>query len=136
MSNELVKSEIENIIGKVKNILNEEITEENAFEYLAMQLFCYKINTIENKLFDIKSSITNGPNDGGIDFVYFDDEEMKVIVGQCKYTEIMKLNDVISELNKMSSTVENFKVGNTGAYNETVKRNLQNALDQLSKDEK
>ena len=46
MSNELVKSEIENIIGKVKNILNEEITEENAFEYLAMQLFCYKINTM------------------------------------------------------------------------------------------
>ena len=134
MSNELVKSEIENIIGKVKNILNEEITEENAFEYLAMQLFCYKINTIENKLFDIKSSITNGPNDGGIDFVYFDDEEMKVVVGQCKYTEIMKLNDVISELNKMSSTVENFKVGNTGAYNETVKRNLQNALDQLSEE--
>lgn len=43
----------------------------------------------------------------------------------------MKLNDIISELNKMSSTVENFKKANTGTYNKKLKTNLQNALDRL-----
>lgn len=107
------------------------MTDENAFEYLAMQFFCYKIKNIKPKLYDIESSITNGPNDGGIDFVYYDDEESKVVLGQCKYTENMKLNDIISELNKMSSTVENFKKAYTGTYNKKLKTNLQNALDRL-----
>ena len=43
----------------------------------------------------------------------------------------MQLNDVIAELNKMSTTVENFKKSNTGAYNSNVKKQLQNALDRL-----
>ena len=76
-------------------------------------------------------SITNGPNDGGVDFVYYDEESSKVILGQCKYTKNLKLNDIITELNKMSTTVENFKISNTGIYNEKLRAELQNALDRL-----
>lgn len=43
----------------------------------------------------------------------------------------MQLNDIISELNKMSSTVENFFKTNTGSYNYKLKKVLQNALDRL-----
>lgn len=130
MASEVLLNELRSIKKELEKS-KKKVTDENAFEYLAMQFFCYKIKSIKSKLYDIESSITNGPNDGGIDFVYYDDEESKVVLGQCKYTENMKLNDVISELNKMSSTVENFKKANTGTYNKKLKTNLQNALDRL-----
>lgn len=130
MASEVLLNELRSIEEELEKN-NKKVTDENAFEYLAMQFFCYKIKSIKPKLYDIESSITNGPNDGGIDFVYYDDEESKVVLGQCKYTENMKLNDIISELNKMSSTVENFKKANTGTYNKKLKTNLQNALDRL-----
>lgn len=130
MASEVLLNELRSIKKELEKS-KKKVTDENAFEYLAMQFFCYKIKNIEPKLYDIESSITNGPNDGGIDFVYYDDEEPKVVLGQCKYTENMKLNDIISELNKMSSTVENFKKANTGTYNKKLKTNLQNALDRL-----
>lgn len=130
MASEVLLNELRSIKEELEKS-NKKVTDENAFEYLAMQFFCYKIKNIKPKLYDIESSITNGPNDGGIDFVYYDDEESKVVLGQCKYTENMKLNDIISELNKMSSTVENFKKAYTGTYNKKLKTNLQNALDRL-----
>lgn len=130
MASEVLLNELRSIEEELEKS-NKKVTDENAFEYLAMQFFCYKIKSIKPKLYDIESSITNGPNDGGIDFVYYDDEESKVVLGQCKYTENMKLNDIISELNKMSRTVENFKKANTGTYNKKLKTNLQNALDRL-----
>lgn len=134
MNNEIIRDELKNIQNKVQIYNNKNISEENAFEYLTMQFFCYKTNEIDEKIFDIKNSITNGANDGGIDFVFYDEEEMKVILGQCKYTENMSLNDVISELNMMSSTVENFKKGVTGSYNQKLKSVLQNALDRLTEE--
>lgn len=130
MASEVLLNELRSIEEELEKS-NKKVTDENAFEYLAMQFFCYKIKNIKPKLYDIESSITNGPNDGGIDFVYYDDEESKVVLGQCKYTENMKLNDIISELNKMSSTVENFKKAYTGTYNKKLKTNLQNALERL-----
>lgn len=130
MASEVLLNELRSIKKELEKS-NKKVTDENAFEYLAMQFFCYKIKNIKPKLYDIESSITNGPNDGGIDFVYYDDEESKVVLGQCKYTENMKLNDIISELNKMSNTVENFKKAYTGTYNKKLKTNLQNALDRL-----
>ena len=130
MASEVLLNELRSIEEELEKS-NKKVSDENAFEYLAMQFFCYKIKNIKPKLYDIESSITNGPNDGGIDFVYYDDEESKVVLGQCKYTENMKLNDIISELNKMSSTVENFKKAYTGTYNKKLKTNLQNALDRL-----
>lgn len=130
MASEVLLNELRSIKKELEKS-KKKVADESVFEYLAMQFFCYKIKNIEPKLYDIESSITNGLNDGGIDFVYYDDEEPKVVLGQCKYTENMKLNDIISELNKMSSTVENFKKANTGTYNKKLKTNLQNALDRL-----
>ena len=134
MNNEIIKEEIRNIQKKIYCYNNKNISEEDAFEYLVLQFFCYKTNDIDEKIFDIKNSITNGSNDGGIDFVFYDEDELKVILGQCKYTENMNLNDIVSELNKMSSTVENFKKGFTGSYNQRVKNILQNALDRLTEE--
>ena len=43
----------------------------------------------------------------------------------------MRKSVIIEELNKMSNTVKSFQNGNTGVYNDRVKRELQNALDRL-----
>ena len=128
---ELIENELRQIKLEVKEILKRDISNEQAFEFLSEELFCLKERNGYNPLFDIEMSITNGSNDGGIDFVYYDEESSKVILGQCKYTEKLKLNDIITELNKMSTTVENFKISNTGIYNEKLRTELQNALDRL-----
>lgn len=75
--------------------------------------------------------VTDGANDGGIDFLYYDEEENKVIVCQAKYTSTLSFDQIIAELNKMHSTVQNFKTGHTGSYNDKVKKALQNMLDRL-----
>lgn len=126
-----MKNELRQIKLEVKEILKRDISDEQAFEFLSEELFCLKERNGYNPLFDIEMSITNGPNDGGVDFVYYDEESSKVILGQCKYTKNLKLNDIITELNKMSTTVENFKISNTGIYNEKLRAELQNALDRL-----
>lgn len=128
---ELIENELRQIKLEVKEILKRDISDEQAFEFLSEELFCLKERNGYNPLFDIEMSITNGPNDGGVDFVYYDEESSKVILGQCKYTKNLKLNDIITELNKMSTTVENFKISNTGIYNEKLRVELQNALDRL-----
>lgn len=128
---ELIENELRQIKLEVKEILKRDISDEQAFEFLSEELFCLKERNGYNPLFDIEMSITNGPNDGGVDFVYYDEESSKVILGQCKYTKNLKLNDIITELNKMSTTVENFKISNTGIYNEKLRAELQNALDRL-----
>lgn len=128
---ELIEHELRQIKLEVKEILKRDISDEQAFEFLSEELFCLKERNGYNPLFDIEMSITNGPNDGGVDFVYYDEESSKVILGQCKYTKNLKLNDIITELNKMSTTVENFKISNTGIYNEKLRAELQNALDRL-----
>lgn len=128
---ELIENELRQIKLEVKEILKRDISDEQAFEFLSEELFCLKERNGYNPLFDIEMSITNGPNDGGVDFVYYDEESSKVILGQCKYTKNLKLNDIITELNKMSTTVENFKISNTGIYNEKLRDELQNALDRL-----
>ena len=131
MTNEIIRTELESIKKTVLDLKKEKISDEKAFEYLSVYAFYYSEFDFRSKFFDIDSEITNGANDGGIDFIYYDEDNYKVILGQCKYSKNFKLNDVISELNKMSSTYENFRNHNTGQYNNKIKRELQNALDRL-----
>lgn len=128
---ESINTELNKIKSKILQYEEKKLDKESAFEYLSSYLFCYKNKDIEDCIRDISSGMTNGSNDGGIDFVYYDDENDKVLICQCKSTENMQLNDVVSELNKMSSTVENFKKMNSGQYNHLLKYSLQNALDRL-----
>lgn len=98
---------------------------------LQLQYFYFNGMPIDKCYTDIYEMITDGANDGGIDFVYYDDENDKIILGQSKYRESVSPEDVITELNKMSNTVQNFIDKNTGTYNPLVRNQLQNALDRL-----
>ena len=126
---EIIRKEIEQIQNQYKKVFGDIISDEVAFSYISLSHFYLQPNT--PNIVELRDYITDGPNDGGIDFVYYDDELNKVILGQSKYTGTLDNNSVIEELNKMSNTVKSFQNGNTGNYNEKVKRELQNALDRL-----
>lgn len=57
-----------------------------------------------------------------------------MVICQSKYSQNLRYEDIGNELDKMNSTIQNFKIGNTGAYNDRLKKTLQNALDRLPDD--
>lgn len=126
---QMIMDEISKARTSVQNVLNEEISDDRAFNYVT--LMYYYMPRDKRDYHEMKGMITDGPNDGGIDYIVYDEETPKVIIAQSKMTSSLEPNVLISELNKMSNTVSCFINGNTGAYNAAVKRELQNALDRL-----
>ena len=49
MASEVLLNELRSIEEELEKS-NKKVTDENAFEYLAMQFFCYKIKSIEPKI--------------------------------------------------------------------------------------
>lgn len=122
---EIVKSQIEQFKAEILKLFKKEVKDDRAFDYLVL-------NTIfDVDMHDTDDFVTDGSNDGGIDCLYYDDEEAKLILCQCKYVEMIQYEDIISEFEKMYSTVQNFKRANTGSYNSRLKKALQNAMDRL-----
>ena len=73
--------------------------------------------------------------DGGIDFLYFDEDNVKLIIAQSKYTASLVYGDIKKEFDKICDTINNFRNSNTGSYNERLARTFQNDLDSLPDDE-
>lgn len=122
---ELIKSQVQLAQEEICHITGSKVADNRAFSHVILK-YCFGVNYI-----DQIGQVTDGPNDGGIDFLYYDEEDAKVVICQSKYTGTLSFEDVVSELNKMYSTVQNFKKSNTGIYNETLKAALQNAIDRL-----
>ncbi|UTY23702.1 AIPR family protein [Treponema denticola] len=119
-----------NEIEKIKKSITNTLPDDRIFSYVILKNFWFE----QDQVSDFEDFVTDSKDDGGIDFVYFDDENQRVIIGQSKYTSSLEANTVLAEINKMSSTIENFKKGHTGNYNSKVKTILQNALDRLPDD--
>lgn len=126
---------IEREINKIINVAKEKkiaLTKMQAFDCLICSVMCYNSLQYEEKWYDLfNDSITDKSNDGGIDFVFYDEEAAKVIVGQNKYSDKQTVNDVVAELQKINTTLKNFFKGKTATYNDKLKRILQNAIDRL-----
>ena len=112
----------------IKDITGKDVSDDRAFSHLLLKNF-FDVDYI-----DQVDLVTDGANDGGIDFLSYDEEENKLCVCQAKYTEDLSYEQIINELNKMNDTIQNFKSANTGQYNELLKNALQNALDRLPDD--
>lgn len=122
---EIIKSQVENAKEQIKIITGNTISEDKAFSHVLLRyIFGYEY-------IDQIDLVTDGTNDGGVDFLAFDDEESKLIICQSKYTGALSFDQIITELGKMYSTVQNFKLSHTGSYNDKLKKALQNALDRL-----
>ena len=129
-----IESEISKII-EIADSKGDEISEERAFDYLICSLFCY--NSIDyrenwNKL--TSQNITDGSRDGGIDFVYFDDDNGKVIIGQNKYSNNCDVNSVCAEIEKIISTIKAFYIGATTEFSRDMKKKVLNVLDRLNEE--
>lgn len=125
---EIIKAQVEFAKQEIQNIIGKKISEEYAFSHALLKYY------FDVDFSDQIGSVTDGSNDGGIDFIYYDEEESKVVLCQSKYCEFLKFDDIINELNKMYSTVQNFKKANTGMYNNVLRLALQNAKDRLPED--
>lgn len=123
---EIIRCEIEKARQYFFNNKNSfTISEDRAFSHVILKYF------FDVEYDDQSDLVTDGSNDGGIDFVYYDDEDAKVIACQSKCTINLDYNTIINELDKMCSTTTNFSQGNTGIYNDRLKLILQNSLDRL-----
>lgn len=123
---EIIKTEINIAKEEIKRLNQKTISDDRAFSHVLLKYY-FDVNFYDQV-------VTDGANDGGIDFLYYDEDEDKLIVCQAKYTESLSCEDINAEFNKMHSTVENFKRANTGMYNPILKQTLQNAIDQLPED--
>lgn len=132
---ELINAEINNIIGIVRLKLGKVISREEAFIFLVVQHFYYEGVPLDEILYEVSNIITDGANDGGVDFLFYDEDNQKIILGQTKFTHIFTLSEMISELNKMEKTFIDFSTSNTGTYNTRLKKVFQNSLDRLMDDE-
>lgn len=91
-------------------------TPEYTFTLEAVDLFFYKMNI---GAADIKNGFVDGTNDGGIDFIYSDDETLYLIQG--KSTNSLSVEDVDNALSKMAKTFSKFQDRKYDELNESVK---------------
>lgn len=132
VNDELLNSELKRVKSIISDKSNLEISDSSAFGLLMCALYCRKDFDLDTSILLARDdNFTDGTNDGGVDFVYYDDEINKVVIAQCKNVKKFKPSDLIIELNKMSNTLENFKSRNTGIYNSKLCEVMQNALDSL-----
>lgn len=125
---EIISAQVQFAQQEIQTITGKTISEEQAFSHALLKYY------FDVDFQDQIGAVTDGANDGGIDFLYYDEEESKVILCQSKYCKTLKFDEIINELNKMHSTVQNFKKSNTGMYNDALKLALQNAKDRLPED--
>lgn len=109
------------------------LSQERAFDFLMCSIYCYHSIDYDKFWYQISDeSITDGPNDGGIDFVYFDEDNTKVIVGQNKLSQSVDVNAAAAEIEKMDNTIKNFYRNSTSNYSKKLKQELLNAIDRLT----
>jgi len=123
---EIIESQIKLAKEAIKNLTGESISDDRAFSHMLLRV-------VFNQKY-VDNIVTDGSNDGGIDFIYYVEDEAKLVLAQSKYTSSLDANSVIAEFQKMYATYQNFKKQNTGIYNETLKRELTNAMDQMPDD--
>lgn len=104
-------------------------TEEYTFTLEAVDMFFYKRNI---GAADIKLGFVDGSKDGGLDYIYSDEETLYLIQG--KSSASLSIEDVDNALNKMAKTFTKFKDRKFDELNEAVKTALANAYDDLTDD--
>lgn len=106
------------------------------FTLLCIKYFFYNDNGLPFDEYFIKDYLTDSPNDGGIDAVFNDpnSDDNDIIIIQSKYynKSPLNINDIISDLIKMKTTLTNFKNNKFTLYNDRVITAYQNAKNQTS----
>lgn len=130
----IINDSVNTLTRYVKQYFKEDIPLERAFIYAAIDNLLYRGDP--ERCTDIHDCITDGTNDGGIDFVVYDDDtdDPAVIIGQSKCDTSIRIKDIINEVTEMERTIKAFRENNCGRFNKNVCRELQEALDTLPED--
>lgn len=119
------------ILEMCKNLKFSEgkLSDEYLFTLNVVDLFYYKKNMGQ---IDIKTGFTDGPNDGGIDFIYSDNETMYLVQG--KSSGNLSFDDIKNIFYKMVETVTKFDEKNYYNYSQILRTVYINAYDDLNDD--
>jgi hypothetical protein len=117
---ELIINEIQDVKTSVREIssLNND---------LVFGIVCYKYFYNDGRFdkIDFKTSYTDGANDGGIDLIAVNDNDLAktLVLIQSKNVQGFNSKDEIKDVfTKMTKTVDDFKALRISAYNERLKR--------------
>lgn len=133
-------------IQKMSEKLNESIKEtkipdlfkkENLFtlvvyNYIVEENSNYKWSDLP-KQYD--NFFVNGPNDGGIDLIYYDESSTTLGFIQTKLSKNVTVNSTIAEIEKTIRTIEQLKSRNFKGLSETLKRKYLDVMDRVSEDD-
>lgn len=111
------------------NFSKGKLTDEYLFTLDAVDIFYYKKNIGQ---VDIKTSFTDGPNDGGIDYIYVDNDTMYLIQG--KSSEQITFDEIRNAFFKMITTIEKFEEKKYDNYSQILKTVYINSYDDLNDD--
>lgn len=81
---------------------------------------------------NLEDKVVDGKGDGGIDFLFFDQDQEKLILGQSKYVEKITIDEIREIIFKVEETYTHFKKRNYLKYNEKLRKSLSNGIDSFN----
>ena len=111
------------------NLSPAKMSNEYLFTLWAVDLFYYKNNIGQ---IDIRTGFVDGKNDGGIDFIYSDNDTLFLIQG--KSSKNLSFEEVKNVFYKIVETVNNFEDKHYDQYSDLLISSYRNAYDDLNED--
>ena len=111
------------------NFSGGKLTEEFLFTIEMADLFYFKSNIGET---DIRKGYTDGAGDGGIDFIYTDNDKVYLLQG--KTGENLSLDDIKRLFNKIKDTILDFEQKKYDTYSPVLQSAYINAIDSMPAD--
>lgn len=122
------KNKIRDICKSI-NVCDGQLSDEYLFTVDAVDIFFYNKNI---GAMDIKYGFTDGPNDGGIDYIYSDTETMYLVQG--KSSDNLPKDDIFKLFEKMLRTINDFESKHYDSYSKKVISAYLNAYEDLNDD--
>lgn len=122
------KNKIRDICKSI-NICDSQLTDEYIFTIYAVDIFFFEKNI---GAMDIKYGFTDGPNDGGIDYIYSNTETMYLVQG--KSSDNLSKDDIFGLFDKMLRTIDDFESKHYDSYSKKIKSAYLNAYEDLNDD--
>jgi len=131
-----MQNAIETAINHVRtNVSKLKSSDDNKIFGFVCYSYFYNEGKLDNS--DIQSVYTDGPNDGGIDFITTEETESSknLVLIQSKNVEDFHSKDDIKDIfAKMAQTVKDFEVDTIGSYNANLRRIYRENYDDASDD--
>ena len=114
-------------LAEKAGIIQGKLNNEFIFTLQMVDYFYYNKNIGEQ---DIRENFVDGTSDGGIDYIFNNDDTMYLVQG--KSSTNLSYEEIRNVFHKMDTTVNNFEKGKYDTYSDKLKSTFLNAYDDLS----